>query len=590
MRRATAIVLVVLVLKVLAREPASIAKSPAVTGSGKITKVETDSEDEAPAEKAENPPWGKFGLVRTSNIPSSPLSKIWRRSIDIESGPVWNSSASSTGQVSGSESSSPAKFKPAANKLFRTFTQVQEVMQTSVQASDRLAVAKAVFNLINNIIGSGVLSLAAGLAAIGGEPALLLPAALVVVLMGLFSSYTFFAIGKQCGIYNAFTYNQVWARCISKRSAFVVMAAAVVNSVFTCLSFEIMIGDWFSALAKGGDLGPVLQSSALATDRKTWILSFAAVILYPLCSLQKLGALAYTSLLGVLGVLYTMTFMMIRYFDGSYRPGGALYKDISIKPAFGIKGINFFSALKLFLSRSGAFVLMAMCGQAYNAHLNAPFYYDETGGDSAKFGLIVILGFGIAIMLNLVFLIFGFLTFGSSSAGLILDSYAHRDQLASIGRILFGSQVVFTHPLVFAGLKPVVRQMMLRFRLMRDGALLNQVVTIFPLIAITTTSVLISQAGLVNAICGAICGSLMEYILPSLMYLFGSCPDGKNTIGKVGNAGLLVFGCLMGVLGVVVSTHDLGTAPTPAPKQKPSRQKPTDAKMKTQMIFKDHPR
>merc|ERR1719313_1168237 len=112
---------------------------------------------------------------------------------------------------------------------------------------------------------------------------------------------------------------------------------------------------------------------------------------------------------------------MIRYLDGTYLPGGRFYNSLAVQPS--ISTGSFTSAVKQYVSRFGTFTLLGMCETSFIAHLNAPAFYDEAGRDDAKFGLIASLGFGVSIVFNLLFLGSGFLTFGSSSDGSILNSY-----------------------------------------------------------------------------------------------------------------------------------------------------------------------
>lgn len=435
---------------------------------------------------------------------------------------------------------------------------------------EQIAIALAVFNLIKNIVGSGLLSLPVGVAAIGGEPTLLLPAMSVIVTMGVLSAYTFFSIGRQCGIVEVNTMIKAWGASINKRSAWVVMAIGIVYPILACVCYAIIIGDSFSALAQGGTLGHLLESSSIATNRKTWILAFTLAIIYPLCSLKKLGALAIPSLLGTLAVIYTGTFMTLRYLDGSYRPHGFFYSQISELPAFGAgPPYHIVDALKKFVTSTGALSLLAMGEVSFIAHLNAAAFFDEANRDTAKFGLITGLGFGVSIMLNLVFLVSGFLTFGSNCQGSILDSYSKKDVLANVARALFACSVITTYPVVFAGLKPAFKAIILstkkklHLERVRDGTLLDQAITITGIALITLLSVSIPNLGIVNALCGAIGGSALIYIFPTIMYLLGPVKPGKvkTIIERVANWGLLVFGVLMTFLGVYATFIPAAASP-----------------------------
>eukprot|EP00746_Dinoflagellata_sp_MGD_P017760 gnl/MRDRNA2_/MRDRNA2_140971_c0_seq1.p1 gnl/MRDRNA2_/MRDRNA2_140971_c0~~gnl/MRDRNA2_/MRDRNA2_140971_c0_seq1.p1 ORF type:complete len:261 (+),score=40.11 gnl/MRDRNA2_/MRDRNA2_140971_c0_seq1:27-785(+) len=238
-------------------------------------------------------------------------------------------------------------------------------------------------------------------------------------------------------------------------------------------------------------------------------------------------------------------------------------------PSFSTGG-DYLSAFKAFATKLGAFVYMSMCETAFIAHQNAPAFYQEAGSNVAKFGVIVALGFGISTLINIMFLVSGFLTFGKSSAGIILNSYALTDQLAAVARILFSSSLICTYPLLFQGIKPVLTKMLTqRFKHIKDGAFLNQVLTVLPLALITTVSVIISNAGIANAICGSITGSALIYILPPLMYLKSSLPVSKPQLEKVANIALLAFGSILAVVGTgmsfVPSPSPAPPAPAPAP-------------------------
>ena len=75
----------------------------------------------------------------------------------------------------------------------------------------------------------------------------------------------------------------------------------------------------------------VLQS------RTNVIVGSALSVLLPLCLLKQLDALKYTSMLGLGGVLYCAFFVVLRFLDGSYRPGGKFFSliDASLRPSFG---------------------------------------------------------------------------------------------------------------------------------------------------------------------------------------------------------------------------------------------------------------
>ena len=77
------------------------------------------------------------------------------------------------------------------------------------------------------------------------------------------------------------------------------------------------IGDSFTALAKTFNLPPFFCS------RTNVILVLTSTVLFPLCSLKSLSALAPFSLLGLGGTLYTALFMALRLVDKTYAAGSS---------------------------------------------------------------------------------------------------------------------------------------------------------------------------------------------------------------------------------------------------------------------------
>ena len=97
------------------------------------------------------------------------------------------------------------------------------------------------------------------------------------------------------------------------------------------------------------------------------------------------------------------------------------------------------------------FVLISMLASAFLAHYNAPKFYGEleapADGSSKlpRFNLVVGLGFLAAAGVMGAVMAGGFLTFGSASQGLILNSYATSDPLAFLARLGIGMRTPVAH-------------------------------------------------------------------------------------------------------------------------------------------------
>ncbi len=194
----------------------------------------------------------------------------------------------------------------------------------------------------------------------------------IIALLGGLSGYTFSLVGRTCRNTGAETYEQCWAKGVSKKSAHIPAIACVATCFAGCLSYIIIASDTFLSVLRGlteslGTSGSYWTRSIL-TDRSSVIGFLSCGVLLPLSLKKNLSSLGFTSMLGTGGLLYTAIMMVVRYFDGSYGPLGRFTPMLPIEhsPAFAAKEGG---KPLLFL------VLISMLGTAYLAHCNAPLFH-----------------------------------------------------------------------------------------------------------------------------------------------------------------------------------------------------------------------
>jgi sodium-coupled neutral amino acid transporter 11 len=229
------------------------------------------------------------------------------------------------------------------------------------------SVPSTIANLAKNIVGSGVLALAAGVGAFSGAKVGIIPALVLLLIMCGLSGYTFSTIARVSAAVGASSYRDAWSKVFGERSAAFPNAAIVFKTFVGCLAYAIILGDSAASMASlaGG-------SGALASPN-VWIGLISSFILLPLCLLRDLSSLSIGSIIGTLGTSYTAIFMTIRCLDGSYAPGGLRAAPVlkGVPPAFSaptgtLGGLN----LK-------ALVLVSMLATTFLAHYNAPKFYTE---------------------------------------------------------------------------------------------------------------------------------------------------------------------------------------------------------------------
>ena len=368
-------------------------------------------------------------------------------------------------------------------------------------------ISNEIFNLVKSIIGAGVLSLPAGIAAFGNNVTALFPAIFLITIMGTISGYTFSLIARICKTTGATSYSDAWDITRGKQSSWIVALSSALDCLAGNLTYSMVLGDTIKDLFMGLLNINISRSSA--------ILGLTSTVLLPLCLVKNLSSLAPFSLLGIIGMAYTSIAIGIRYFGGSYVvPSGKFLSQLSKSqslPSFGNVG-----AVGALSPKS--FLLICMLSTAYIAHFNAPKFYNELQNNTMKrFNTVVISSFGISIAVYAAVSSMGFLTFGSATNGMILNSYATTDKLISVSRFAVALSLIFSYPLLFVGARDGLLDLFRISQTKRTNAFMNQF-TIGILSLVTTLALFVKDLTFVASMSGAVLGTSLIFIFPTLMF------------------------------------------------------------------------
>lgn len=362
-----------------------------------------------------------------------------------------------------------------------------------------------IFNLVKSIVGAGVLSLPAGIAAFGNAPSAVLPASILIALIGGVSGYCFSLIGRVCALTGATSYRGAWEKTIGTETSIIPAISCTFKTFSANLAYSMILADTFQTL---------LASAGIVLSRTNTLFGVTGLILLPLCLLKNLSSLAPFSLLGIIGMAYTALAMTVRYIGGGYKvPGGSFLSGVPAKlqPTFGNVG-----AKGIF--HPSSFILICMLSTAYMAHFNAPKFFTELKNNTIqRYNTVVGTSFGISIAIFITMAAMGFLTFGKAASGLILNNYAVADKLMGLSRIAVAISIVFSYPLVFAGARDGVLDLLSVPTEKRTNAKLNTV-TVALLSIVTTLALVVKDLSFVLSFGGATLGNALIYIYPTLMF------------------------------------------------------------------------
>jgi amino acid permease len=307
-----------------------------------------------------------------------------------------------------------------------------------------MSMSTLVINIIADLCPHGMLPLAYGIAQ--GGPTGLVPAVALVGLFGFLSAYTMTVYAKLADETKSNSIAEVWGKLIGEKTRWVADVAVFSLCFGCCVFYSAFAGDIFGALSSAAGVTGVLG--------KRWVAlgALSSLCLLPLCLLEDISSLQFSSVLGAAGILYTVLFHVLRNVDGSYTPKtGAIAKLLSAKAQPQWPAVKF----PLWTVNKGTLVLVNMLCVAFLAHYNAINYYKELdNANESRYKKAIAGGFGASFSVFVGMMILGYRLFGTVAQPLILNNF-HRTQdlLATGARFACGLAITFAYPLMFAGLK-----------------------------------------------------------------------------------------------------------------------------------------
>jgi len=399
-----------------------------------------------------------------------------------------------------------------------------------------------IVNIVADIAPVGFLPVASGIKYIGFIPSFTAMFVLMYVCV-----YTMWMTSRNCEITGSLQLDRQWAMVIGPRTAWVpVMASAIAcfgdNVAFACF-FADMFEDAFSTVG-------------ISMSRTQCCIMFSVFPTLPLCLLKELSALAPSSAMGVLAIIFTLMAMVHRAMDGSYEIGGLYYKDlfvhhreIPIVPHnHHLYAFTFISFLKLLNTLSLSFM----------THYNACTYYHELKlATPERFANLTFIALAICASIYSVSMIAGYATFGYNAEEMILSNYAPEDVLLNVARFGAGIALLVAYPVTFSGLRrnAVTMLEMLRpsNKLLFASTLVQDLLTVLFVSLVTIVAVFLVDDGLMVGLVGSVCGSSVIFIIPTLLHIFAT----RNSQGSSFHRCLAMCILAFGIALMIVSTIEI---------------------------------
>nr|OQO25033.1 hypothetical protein B0A51_07126 [Rachicladosporium sp. CCFEE 5018] len=281
--------------------------------------------------------------------------------------------------------------------------------------------ASSVINLLNTIVGAGVLAMPHAMSNMG-----IVLGTLIILWAGLTAGFGLY-LQTQCARYLDRGASSFFALSqITYPNAAVLFDAAISIKCFGVgVSYLIIIGDLMPGVVRGfGDPG----NASYLVDRHFWVTAFMLIVI-PLSFLRRLDSLKYTSVIALVSIAYLVVLVVYHFAAGDTL---AERGNVDVVRAKGV------------IEVLASFPVIVF---AYTCHQNMFSILNEIKDNRhIRTTGVVTASIGTAASIYVLVAITGYLSFGDNVVGNIVSQYI--PNLAStVGRAAIVVLVMFSYPL-----------------------------------------------------------------------------------------------------------------------------------------------
>ncbi|KAL8798062.1 MAG: hypothetical protein Q9182_006986 [Xanthomendoza sp. 2 TL-2023] len=280
----------------------------------------------------------------------------------------------------------------------------------------------SVINLLNTIVGAGVLAMPLALSRMGITLGIF-----VILWSGITAGFGLY-LQTRCARYlergsaSFFALSQ-----ITYPNAAVIFDAAIAIKCFGVgVSYLIIIGDLMPGVVQGFNQNAAGVS--FLVDRHFWVTGFMLVVI-PLSFLRRLDSLKYTSVIALISIGYLVILVVAHFVKGD-----------TMHHRGPIRSIRWESAVATLSS----FPVIVF---AYTCHQNMFSILNEISSNTHfRTTSVVVASVGIAAFIYILVAVTGYLSFGNAVLGNIVSIYAPSIS-STIGKAAIVVLVMFSYPL-----------------------------------------------------------------------------------------------------------------------------------------------
>ncbi|XP_028251956.1 putative sodium-coupled neutral amino acid transporter 6 isoform X2 [Parambassis ranga] len=414
--------------------------------------------------------------------------------------------------------------------------------------------ASSVFNLMNAIMGSGILGLAYAMASTG-----IIGFCILLLLVSSLASFSIHLLLKLCDQTGINSYEDLGDKALQKPGKFLVGTAILIQNIGAMASYLFILKSELPA-AISSLLSPGNTGDAWYDDGRLLLILVTVCVVLPLAILPKIGFLGFTSSLAFFFMLYFAVVVVVKKWS---IPCPLPHNVTALPGAFQISNSSDSECTpRLFIiSSKSAYAIPTMAFSFLCHTAILPIYCELDRPSKTRMQNVSNISIGLSFLVYLISALFGYLTFYTHvNSELLLgyDAVMPRDIMVMIVRLAILLSVLLTVPLIHFPARKAVILMLFGGRAF--SWLIHISTTVCILMLVLLLAIFVPDIRNVFGIVGSTTSSCLLFVFPGIFYLKISSQPFRSA-DCIGAALLVVFGCIMGItsFSVIVITWAKGS-------------------------------
>ncbi|XP_006977231.1 putative sodium-coupled neutral amino acid transporter 11 [Peromyscus maniculatus bairdii] len=380
----------------------------------------------------------------------------------------------------------------------------------------------AVFNVVNSVIGSGIIGLPYSMKQAGFPLGMLL-----LFWVSYITDFSLILLIKGGALSGTDSYQSLVNKTFGFPGYLLLSALQFMYPFIAMISYNIITGD---TLSKVFQRIPGVDPGSLFIGRHFIIVVSTVTLTLPLSLYRDIAKLGKISLVSTILTVLILGIVMTRAV--SLGPNIPKTEDawVFAKP----------NAIQAIGVMSFAFICHHNCFLVYGS-LQEPTV--------AKWCRVIHTSILVSVFICVLFATCGYLTFTGFTQGDLFENYCRSDDLVTFGRFCYGITVILTYPIECFVTREVIANV---FFGGNPSSVFHIILTVVIITAATLVSLLIDCLGIVLELNGALCAAPLIFIIPSACYLKLS-EEPRTHADKIMACVMLPVGAVVMVVGFVMA-------------------------------------